>query len=152
MGFVLGVGLALVVGLGLQFGSGIFSKDKHVLHIVSIGIPVSPKYFHMISSHFVFLFLKKSSIEDFLLCFFYYQFVAGTQPINSVAFVFDGINYGSFDFAYSAYSMVNSTISFKFPSFMYFCNCYTSPFCSYETFLCTGYGGCSKHWMLICSV
>ncbi|KAI5681153.1 hypothetical protein M9H77_02380 [Catharanthus roseus] len=33
-------------------------------------------------------------------------FVAGTQPINSVAFVFDGINYGSFDFAYSAYSMV----------------------------------------------
>ncbi|CAI9103089.1 OLC1v1001523C1 [Oldenlandia corymbosa var. corymbosa] len=34
------------------------------------------------------------------------QFVAGTQPINSLAFVFDGINYGSFDFAYSAYSMV----------------------------------------------
>lgn len=72
MGFVLGIGLSVVVGLGLQFGSGIFSKDKNVLHIVSIGIP----------------------------------FVAGTQPINSIAFVFDGINYGSFDFAYSAYSMV----------------------------------------------
>ncbi|KAL3537423.1 hypothetical protein ACH5RR_000789 [Cinchona calisaya] len=72
MGFVLGLALALVVGLGLKFGSGIFSKDIHVHHIISIGVP----------------------------------FVAGTQPINSLAFVFDGINYGSFDFAYSAYSMV----------------------------------------------
>ncbi|CAL9750853.1 unnamed protein product [Musa acuminata subsp. burmannicoides] len=33
-------------------------------------------------------------------------FVALTQPINSLAFVFDGINYGASDFAYSAYSMV----------------------------------------------
>lgn len=72
MGFVLGLGLAVVVGVGLQFGDTIFSKDKSVLHILSFGIP----------------------------------FVAGTQPINSIAFVFDGINYGSFDFAYSAHSMV----------------------------------------------
>ncbi|XP_059311021.1 protein DETOXIFICATION 43-like isoform X3 [Lycium ferocissimum] len=33
-------------------------------------------------------------------------FVAGTQPINSLAFVLDGINFGANDFAYSAYSMV----------------------------------------------
>ncbi|TXG70452.1 hypothetical protein EZV62_005387 [Acer yangbiense] len=33
-------------------------------------------------------------------------FVAVTQPINALAFVFDGINYGASDFAYSAYSMV----------------------------------------------
>ncbi|XP_065871260.1 protein DETOXIFICATION 43 isoform X3 [Euphorbia lathyris] len=33
-------------------------------------------------------------------------FVAGTQPINSIAFVFDGVNYGASDFTYSAYSMV----------------------------------------------
>ncbi|KAL2483117.1 MATE efflux family protein 1 [Forsythia ovata] len=33
-------------------------------------------------------------------------FVAVTQPINSLAFVFDGINYGASDFAFSAYSMV----------------------------------------------
>ncbi|PSS09993.1 Protein DETOXIFICATION like [Actinidia chinensis var. chinensis] len=72
MGFVLGLGLAVVVGLGLQFGSGIFSKDKHVIHLISIGIP----------------------------------FVAATQPINSLAFVFDGVNFGASDFAYSAYSMV----------------------------------------------
>ncbi|PIN16695.1 putative membrane protein, predicted efflux pump [Handroanthus impetiginosus] len=33
-------------------------------------------------------------------------FVAATQPVNSLAFVFDGLNYGASDFAYSAYSMV----------------------------------------------
>ncbi|XP_068484976.1 protein DETOXIFICATION 43-like [Phaseolus vulgaris] len=33
-------------------------------------------------------------------------FVAATQPINALAFVFDGVNYGANDFAYSAYSLV----------------------------------------------
>ena len=41
------------------------------------------------------------------LCLFSDQFVAGTQPINSIAFVFDGVNFGASDFAYSAYSMVS---------------------------------------------
>lgn len=41
MAFVLGLGLSLVVGLGLQFGSVAFSKDKHVLHLITIGVPVS---------------------------------------------------------------------------------------------------------------
>lgn len=36
-----------------------------------------------------------------------YQFVVGTQPINALAFVFDGVNFGASDFAYSAYSMVS---------------------------------------------
>ncbi|XP_050212139.1 protein DETOXIFICATION 43-like [Mercurialis annua] len=72
MSFVLGLGLSVVVGVGLQYGAGIFSKDPNVLHIISLGIP----------------------------------FVAATQPINSIAFVFDGVNFGASDFAYSAYSMV----------------------------------------------
>ncbi|CAL2255496.1 unnamed protein product [Prunus armeniaca] len=33
-------------------------------------------------------------------------FVAATQPINALAFVFDGVNFGASDFAYSAFSMV----------------------------------------------
>ncbi|XP_026425452.1 protein DETOXIFICATION 42-like isoform X3 [Papaver somniferum] len=33
-------------------------------------------------------------------------FVAATQPINALAFVFDGVNFGASDFIYSAYSMV----------------------------------------------
>lgn len=39
---------------------------------------------------------------------FPFQFVAATQPINALAFVFDGVNFGASDFAYSAYSMVSS--------------------------------------------
>ncbi|MED6217276.1 Protein DETOXIFICATION 42 [Stylosanthes scabra] len=33
-------------------------------------------------------------------------FVAATQPINALAFVFDGINFGASDFAYSAISLL----------------------------------------------
>ncbi|KAM3397903.1 protein DETOXIFICATION 42 isoform X1 [Capsicum galapagoense] len=33
-------------------------------------------------------------------------FVAATQPINCLAFVFDGVNFGVSDFSYSAYSML----------------------------------------------
>ncbi|CAL0299497.1 unnamed protein product [Lupinus luteus] len=33
-------------------------------------------------------------------------YVAATQPINALAFVFDGINYGASDFTYSSYSMI----------------------------------------------
>ncbi|KAG9449440.1 hypothetical protein H6P81_009405 [Aristolochia fimbriata] len=33
-------------------------------------------------------------------------FVAATQPLNSLAFVFDGVNFGASDFAFSAYSMI----------------------------------------------
>ena len=40
MGFVLGLGLAVAVGLGLQFGGGIFSPNPAVLHLISIAVPV----------------------------------------------------------------------------------------------------------------
>ncbi|KAK8695428.1 hypothetical protein V6N13_000590 [Hibiscus sabdariffa] len=33
------------------------------------------------------------------------SFVAATQPINCLAFVFDGVNFGASDFAYSAFSL-----------------------------------------------
>ncbi|KAK1356806.1 hypothetical protein POM88_050062 [Heracleum sosnowskyi] len=74
MAFVLSVGLALVIGLGLQYGCVVFTRDKHVLRIIAIGVP----------------------------------FVAATQPINYLAFAFDGLYYGVSDFAYSAYSMLHS--------------------------------------------
>ncbi|XP_071719683.1 protein DETOXIFICATION 42-like isoform X2 [Rutidosis leptorrhynchoides] len=72
LGLVLGVALAVLLGVGLQFGARLFTKDVGVLHLISIGIP----------------------------------FVAATQPINALAFVFDGVNFGASDFAYAAYSMV----------------------------------------------
>ncbi|XP_023515212.1 protein DETOXIFICATION 43-like isoform X1 [Cucurbita pepo subsp. pepo] len=75
MSFILGVGLAIFVGIGTFFGAGIFSKDIHVQYLIHLGIP----------------------------------FIAATQPINSLAFVFDGVNFGASDFAYSAYSLVSSS-------------------------------------------
>lgn len=71
-GMILGLVLCVVLGIGLQFASKMFTKDVQVLQLIHIGIP----------------------------------FVALTQPINALAFVFDGINFGASDFAYSAYSMV----------------------------------------------
>ncbi|KAK7261528.1 hypothetical protein RIF29_27842 [Crotalaria pallida] len=41
------------------------------------------------------------------------QFVAITQPLNALAFVFDGINFGASDFAYSAFSMVGCGGSYQ---------------------------------------
>ncbi|XP_022948300.1 protein DETOXIFICATION 43-like [Cucurbita moschata] len=38
-------------------------------------------------------------------------FVAATQPMNSLAFVFDGVNFGASDFAYSAYSLTLVSIA-----------------------------------------
>lgn len=46
MGFVLGLGLAVVVGLGLQFGAGIFSNNVNVLGLISVGVPVKLYFFH----------------------------------------------------------------------------------------------------------
>lgn len=45
-------------------------------------------------------------------------YVAATQPINALAFVFDGINYGASDFTYSAYSMIMVAIVSIFSLYM----------------------------------
>lgn len=45
-------------------------------------------------------------------------FVAGSQPINALAFIFDGLHYGISDFSYAAYSMmIVGTISSAFLAF-----------------------------------
>lgn len=35
------------------------------------------------------------------------QFVSASQPLNALAYVFDGLHYGVSDFAYAARSMVS---------------------------------------------
>ncbi|MQM02709.1 hypothetical protein Taro_035476 [Colocasia esculenta] len=72
LSIVLGLGLASMIGVGMQFGSGVFTKDDKVLKLIHAALP----------------------------------FVASTQPVNSVAFVFDGIMFGASDYIFSAYSMV----------------------------------------------
>ncbi|TVU47910.1 hypothetical protein EJB05_07526, partial [Eragrostis curvula] len=75
LSIVLGVCLTVVLGLGMRFGAGIFTKDQPVIDVIHKGIP----------------------------------FVAGTQTINALAFVFDGINFGASDYTYSAYSMAGGS-------------------------------------------
>lgn len=61
MGFVMGLGVALLIGLGLEFGSGVFSKDISVKHIISIGLPVLI-YTRLFSSNsFIFYLFNFSS-------------------------------------------------------------------------------------------
>ncbi|KAJ4815276.1 Protein DETOXIFICATION [Rhynchospora pubera] len=72
LSIILGMALTVFLGVAMEFGSVIFTKDKSVLSVIHKGIP----------------------------------FVAGMQTMNSLAFVFDGINFGASDYRYCAYSMV----------------------------------------------
>lgn len=51
MTFVMGLGLAVVVGLGLLFGSGIFTKDKSVRNFIIVAIPVIPSFWQNETLH-----------------------------------------------------------------------------------------------------
>ncbi|KAJ1697395.1 hypothetical protein LUZ63_005907 [Rhynchospora breviuscula] len=72
LSIILGMALTVFLGVAMEFGSVIFTKDKSVLSVIHKGVP----------------------------------FVAGMQTMNSLAFVFDGINFGASDYRYCAYSMV----------------------------------------------
>ncbi|XP_020590764.1 protein DETOXIFICATION 42-like isoform X2 [Phalaenopsis equestris] len=89
LSIVLGLVLSGLLGVGLGFGSGIFTKDRNVIKQVHKAIP----------------------------------FVAGTQTINSLAFVFDGINFGASDYTFSAYSMV-AVAAVSIPSLIFLSNSY----------------------------
>ncbi|XP_010250619.1 PREDICTED: uncharacterized protein LOC104592815 isoform X3 [Nelumbo nucifera] len=72
IGLVTGIALAVMLFIGFEAFSGLFSTDSAVLGIARSGI----------------------------------LFVAGSQPMNALAFVLDGLYYGVSDFGYAAYSMV----------------------------------------------
>ncbi|CAA7389364.1 unnamed protein product [Spirodela intermedia] len=72
MGLITGISLAIVLFLGFDSFSTLFTTDSDVLEIAQSGL----------------------------------LFVTISQPVNAIAFVFDGLYYGLSDFAYAAYSMV----------------------------------------------
>ncbi|KAL2901875.1 Protein DETOXIFICATION 44 chloroplastic [Bienertia sinuspersici] len=72
IGFVIGMGLAVVLYLSFGVLLNLFTSDAEVLKVAGSGV----------------------------------LFVAGSQPINAIAFVLDGLYYGVSDFEYAAYSMV----------------------------------------------
>ncbi|CAM6028462.1 unnamed protein product [Sphagnum balticum] len=72
----IGAGFGMLMGLVLWFGMPTFSR----------------------------LFTKDSMVLEIVASLT--PFLALTQPINSLAFVFDGLHYGASDFSYAAYSMM----------------------------------------------
>lgn len=55
LGLVLGLMLAAILGVGLQYGAKLFSKDVNVLNLISIGIPVPPLIVNRQQNNFSFL-------------------------------------------------------------------------------------------------
>ncbi|CAN6820027.1 unnamed protein product [Brassica oleracea] len=98
LGLVLGFLLAIVLGAGLHFGARLFTKDDKVLHLIGIGLPVITFNFTLNQDYVLDIVAKTRS--------WFLKFVAGTQPINALAFVFDGVNFGASDFGYAAASLV----------------------------------------------
>ncbi|KAF9676229.1 hypothetical protein SADUNF_Sadunf09G0116800 [Salix dunnii] len=72
VGLVVGVFLAVILGVSFGSVATLFTKDADVLRIVRTGI----------------------------------LFVSASQPINALAFIFDGLHYGVSDFPYAAKSMM----------------------------------------------
>ncbi|KAL9333116.1 hypothetical protein Peur_073255 [Populus x canadensis] len=72
IGLVVGVFLAVILGVSFGSVATLFTKDADVLRIVRTGI----------------------------------LFVSASQPINALAFIFDGLHYGVSDFPYAAKSMM----------------------------------------------
>jgi Na+-driven multidrug efflux pump len=81
----IGAGFGTVMALILWFGMPVFSR----------------------------LFTSDSGVLESIALLI--PFVALTQPINALAFVFDGLHYGASDFGYVAYTMVRCLHIKMFP-------------------------------------
>lgn len=99
IGLVTGVFLAAVLGVSFSSLATLFTKDAEVLGIVRTGVLVSV----IISLIFTELNVGLSMFSNVILLL---QFVSASQPINALAFIFDGLHYGVSDFKYAACSMV----------------------------------------------
>lgn len=43
----MGIALAVLLGVGMEFGSGIFTKDQEVIKLIHKGLPVNPSSFKL---------------------------------------------------------------------------------------------------------
>ncbi|GMP97354.1 hypothetical protein CsSME_00045644 [Camellia sinensis var. sinensis] len=101
--------VSLAAILGLSFGSlaTLFTKDAEVLRVVRTGVLVCLLAMSSYLSIFVSL-SEWSSAKIFLVWRFLklLHFVSASQPVNALAFIFDGLHYGVSDFPYAACSMM----------------------------------------------
>lgn len=103
IGLVTGVFLAVVLGVSFSSLAPLFTKDVEVLGVVRTGVLVSKT-----NPRVEFRFVINAGIADNFLTSLHgmVQFVSASQPLNALAFIFDGLHYGVSDFRYAAVSMV----------------------------------------------
>lgn len=105
IGFVAGVSLAVILGVSFSSLATLFTKDVEVLRVVRTGVLVSYPFV----ASFMFICLINVSTANISLIRYHelVQFVSVSQPLNALAFIFDGLHYGVSDFPYAARSMVS---------------------------------------------
>ncbi|GAV60111.1 LOW QUALITY PROTEIN: LysM domain-containing protein/MatE domain-containing protein [Cephalotus follicularis] len=109
IGLFTGLSLAAILGVSFKSLATLFTKDAAVLGIVRTGVLVAYLCSVILSFFNLFFVLH---VEWVLLIYLLrvhlklLQFVSASQPINSLAFIFDGLHYGVSDFQYAAYSMM----------------------------------------------
>uniref|UniRef100_A0A2N9G9D1 Protein DETOXIFICATION n=1 Tax=Fagus sylvatica TaxID=28930 RepID=A0A2N9G9D1_FAGSY len=96
IGLVSGIALAVILFLGFGAFSSLFTTDLEVLGIAWSGILVA----YLVLSGPVKVEFGPTGFEPTV------NAIAGSQPMNALAFVLDGLYYGVSDFGYAAYSMV----------------------------------------------
>ncbi|KAF9665281.1 hypothetical protein SADUNF_Sadunf16G0106400 [Salix dunnii] len=106
IGLVTGIALGVILFLGFGAFSSLFSTDPEVLGVVWSGIWLLNSY-----EARVWILLMKLGQSNFIASLRLninttLQFVAGSQPMNALAFVLDGLYYGVSDFGFAAYSMM----------------------------------------------
>ncbi|KAJ3690863.1 hypothetical protein LUZ61_020027 [Rhynchospora tenuis] len=102
-------GIALAVGLGASFGrlAELFTKDPEVLQVVIVQVARALDSL-LRGQGFNPCMLAiglANQCKNLAICR-RVRFVSASQPINALAFIFDGLHYGVSDFSYAAIAMM----------------------------------------------
>ncbi|RYR27034.1 hypothetical protein Ahy_B02g061359 isoform C [Arachis hypogaea] len=118
IGLGTGITLSMILFFGYGAFSSLFSTDSEVQDVAQSGLLARSFLTLLLLIYFVtgsvivafspnnnpIVFLSHVTLIN-LKCT-HMQFVAGSQPVNALAFVVDGLYYGVSDFGFAAYSMV----------------------------------------------
>ncbi|KAJ4842848.1 Protein DETOXIFICATION 44, chloroplastic [Turnera subulata] len=94
--------------LATAYGQGNYGQaDQVIFRVVQIGLVTGIALAIILSLGFgAFASLFSTDPEVLKIAWSGVLFVAGSQPVNALAFVLDGLYYGVSDFGFAAYSMV----------------------------------------------
>ncbi|CAN1770745.1 Protein DETOXIFICATION 45, chloroplastic [Linum perenne] len=115
---LLATGIGILEATMLSFGCGPFLNLMGVTQGTQMRIPAekflsikalgAPALVLSLTLQGIFRGFKDPSTPVLCLvnCFGFFQFVCASQPLNALAYIFDGLHYGVSDFRYAACSMM----------------------------------------------